>query len=113
MNFLEAIEQGLQKANDVERIRSEITEVLMKLNSSLAKFTNSDAAAFDFTKDSIRQLSPIKIDFNNFSYPMRLECGNLILQAESFRLFVESLYICIQTATFGDYVREQMIITKL
>ncbi|KQG61638.1 hypothetical protein, partial [Acinetobacter baumannii] len=76
MNFLEAIEQGLQKANDVERIRSEITEVLMKLNSSLAKFTNSDAAAFDFTKDSIRQLSPIKIDFNNFSYPMRLECGN-------------------------------------
>lgn len=108
MNFLEAIELGLQKANEAEQIKSELIDVLVKLNIALAKFTNSDVIAFDISDDSISQLSPIKVDFNNFSYPMRLECGNRIMRVESFRLFVENLYVCIKTATFGDFVREHM-----
>ncbi|MDD9317877.1 MULTISPECIES: hypothetical protein [Acinetobacter calcoaceticus/baumannii complex] len=114
MKFSKAIELGLKRAEDAAHIEAEITKLLQELNACLANFTNSDVLAFDFSSSSIQQLSPIEIDFNNFSFPMRISCGyNQSFRVESLQAFEKYIHICVRSAKFGDFIRHHMNKTKL
>lgn len=105
ISFQEAIEVGLQKAADSERIKAEVLEILQELNSVVAKVAKRDFVLFDISDSEIKQLSPLKIDFNNYSFPITVKCGSVEIECNSICNFVDSIKQILRSSFFGDFMR--------
>ncbi|HAV3978493.1 hypothetical protein [Acinetobacter baumannii] len=105
ISFQEAVEIGLQKAADSERIKAEVQSILQELNSVATKATNRNFILFDLSEPEVKQLSPLKFDFNNYSFPIAVRCGALEVECNSICELVESIKQFLRSAYFGDFIR--------
>lgn len=108
MRFIKAIEEGIRKANDAERIKKDLEAVLSDFNQAFKAFTATRESPFLMTDNGLTSNCPISIDLKYYSWPMVLKCGSNRLEVIGVEDFGLALGELASTAIFGDYIKSVM-----
>lgn len=108
MNFIEAIQQGIEASNNYDKNMEEIKSIFNEVNKAVFSRTGKENSVF-MSKDEICSSGYFdSIRFGSHAYPVEIRLHGNIYHCQDKIALVDMLHELISSASFGFYIKRMM-----